>query len=68
MILTTREMRIASAVLPPLVLSTAARSPKEGMVIPNWPAHYCHDWDNMEEHIRLKHQNIHFHISTEHQL
>ena len=47
---------------------SAQRSPKKGMVIPNWPAHYCHDWDNMEEHIRLKHQNIHFHISTEHQL
>ena len=44
------------------------RSPKKGMVIPNWPAHYCRDWDNMEEHIRLKHQNIHFHISTEHRL
>ena len=47
---------------------SAQRSPKKGMVIPNWPAHYCRDWDNMEEHIRLKHQNIHFHISTEHQL
>ena len=21
-------------------------------MIPNWPAHYCYDWDNMEEHIR----------------
>ena len=52
MILTTREMRIASAVLLPLVLGTAARSPKKGMVIPNWPAHYCRDWDNMEEHVR----------------
>ena len=47
---------------------TGQRSPKKGMVIPNWPAHYCRDWDNMEEHVRLKHQNIHFHISTEHQL
>ena len=52
MILTTREMRIASAVLLPLVLGTATRSPKKGMVIPNWPAHYCRDWDNMEEHVR----------------
>ena len=52
MILTTREMRIVSAVLLPLVLGTATRSPKKGMVIPNWPAHYCRDWDNMEEHIR----------------
>ena len=47
---------------------SAQRSPKKGMVIPNWPAHYCRDWDNMEEHVRLKHQNIHFHISTEHKL
>ena len=31
---------------------SAQRSPKKGMVIPNWPAHYCRDWDNMEEHVR----------------
>ena len=54
MILTKRHMRIVSACVLPLVLGlgTPARSPKKGIVIPNWPAHYCRDWDNMEEHVR----------------
>ena len=54
------DMRLSFTVvfLFPLLLlsrcssSTAQRSPKKGVVIPNWPAHYCYDWDNMEEHIR----------------
>ena len=59
---------VAAVLVAAAGVARAQRSPKKGMVIPNWPTHYCHDWDNMEEHIRFQHQTIYFHISTEHRL
>ena len=46
----TRSPEIESFRRLPL-LSTGScreRSPKKGMVIPNWPRHYVRDFDNMD--------------------
>jgi len=42
---------VAAVLVATAGVARAQRSPKKGMVIPNWPTHYCRDWDNMEEHV-----------------